>query len=381
MRSPRSRPPRVAIACSGLGRVRRGNETWAQTVAEGLHASGMDAVLFGGAPRLAASCPYVHVPSVPRESPLLTRWMSWGRRYLLEQRSFAFFLARRLRREPFDLVHVADPDLALRLKRALGPSGPRVVYKDGLLLGPPWCSRFDSVQVLAPYYREQAEAAGVDTRGWFVIPHLVDTRRFAPAPERAEVRAELLGGGVPGDRLVVLAVGDFSREGSKRLDWVVEEVARLPEDQPAELVVVGQATPREAEAFRERAGAALGGRVHVAPNVPAEQMPRWYQAADVFFHAALREPFGIVFLEAMASGLPVVAHDFPVTRWIVGEGGEIVDMAEAGAAAAVLARWERDRALLRAAGERARTRACDVFSAERILPLYREAYAQAVEAR
>lgn len=369
------------MLASGLGRVRRGNETWAQTVAEGLHASGTDVVLFGGGGGVKAACPYVRVPNLPRDSALLAGWMPWGRRYLLEQRSFAFSVARRLRRERFDLVHVADPDLALRLRRTLGSSGPRVIYKDGLLLGPPWCGKFELVQVLAPYYRERAEAEGVDTRGWFVIPHLVDTRRFAPAPDRAAVRAQLLRGRVPDDRFVVLAVGDFSREGKKRLDWVVEEVARLPGDAAAELVVLGQSSPQELREFRRRAGVLLGERVHVVSNVPAEEMPRWYALADAFVHAALREPFGIVFLEAMASGLPVVAHSFPVTAWIVGDGGEIVDMTEPGAASGVLARWLRDPELRRSLGKRARERAQTVFSAGRVLPLYREAYAEAVAAR
>ena len=370
--------PRVAIACSGLGRVRRGNETWAHTVGEALHAAGTDVVLFGGARTLNTSCPYVHVPSVARDSVLLRGALSWGRRYLIEQRSFALALERRLRRDRFDLVHVADPDLALRLRNRLGPSGPRVIYKDGLLLGVPWCSRFERVQVLAPFYREQAEAEGVDTRGWSVIPHLVDTRRFAPAPDRRALRAELLGREVPDDRLVVLAVGDFSREGNKRLDWVVEEVARLPGDAPAELVVLGQSSPAELRDFLRRSRARLGERVHAVSSVPREQMPRWYQATDVFVHAALREPFGIVFLEAMSSGLPVVAHGFPVTEWIVGEGGEIVDMTAPGAAAAVLARWRRDPALRLAAGERARERALRVFATEHVVPLYQRAYTEAV---
>lgn len=373
--------PRVAVACSGLGHVRRGNETWAQSVAEGLHAARTEVVLFGGAPGVAAACPYVHVPNLPRGSALLRGWMPWGRRYLLEQRTFALTLERRLRRERFDLVHVADPDLALRLRRSLGVGGPRVIYKDGLLLGVPWCRKFERVQVLAPYYREQAEAEGVDTGGWFVIPHLVDTRRFAPAPDRAVVRAELLGGKVPDGRFVALAVGDFSPEGSKRLDWVVREVARLPGDAGVELVVVGQSTPREEREFRERARALLGDRVHVAGSVPAERMPLWYRAADVFVHAALREPFGIVFLEAMSSGLPVLAHRFPVTEWIVGGAGAVVDMEAPGEAAGVLGSWLAAPALRRALGERARERACSTFSSERIIPLYQAAYAEAVAGR
>lgn len=371
---------RIALACSGVGRVGRGNERWALSAAEGLHAAGVDVTLFGGARRLGVSCRYVHVPSLARDSRLMAGWMSWSRRYLVEQRSFALFLERRVRAGGFDVLHVHDPDLALRMKQALGPEGPPVIYGDGLFLGVPWCRRFDAVQVLAPYYREQAEAEGVDTRGWFVIPHPADPRRFAPAGDRAALRAELLGG-VPDDRPVVLAVGDFSPEGKKRLDWVVEEVARLPEELRPELALVGQATAREERELRTRAEAALGRRVHVACNVPAGRMPGWYAVADVFFHAALREPFGIVFVEAMASGLPVVAHSFPVTEWIVGGGGQVVDMTEPGAAAAVLARWLREPGLRAALAARARERAGTVFSTERVIPLYLEAYDEVAAGR
>lgn len=373
--------PRIALACSGVGCVGRGNERWALTAADALHAAGVDVTLFGGAPELAVSCPYVRLPSLPRESRLLSGWVPWGRRYLLEQMSFAFFLERRLRRERFDVLHIHDPHLALRMRQLLGPSGPPVIYGDGLFLGTPWCRKFDMVQVLAPYYRQEAETEGIDTRRWFVIPHPVDLQRFAPSPARALVRAELLGGKVPDDRSVILAVGDFSLEGKKRLDWVVQEVARLPAEVQPELIVVGQATPREEREFRSRAEAALGGRVHVVSNVAAEEMPRWYQIADIFFHAALREPFGNVFVEAMATALPVVAHSFPVTEWIVGAGGKIVDMTQPGAAAAVLELWLRNPELRRGLGEQARERTRSVFSTQRVVPLYVEAYEAAVAGR
>jgi glycosyltransferase involved in cell wall biosynthesis len=48
-------------------------------------------------------------------------------------------------------------------------------------------------------------------------------------------------------------------------------------------------------------------------------MPDLYRAADVFLHLSVDESFGNVFLEAMASGLPVVAYESDRTRWIVGE--------------------------------------------------------------
>jgi 1,2-diacylglycerol 3-alpha-glucosyltransferase len=366
--------PRVAIACSGLGHVRRGNETWARTLAGALHEAGHEVSLFGGGADPLTGAEYKRIPNLRRNLPPLRRLAGWGPRYLLEQRTFGWGLLRHLRRERFDVVHVADPQLALFLRRRLAPGEPRVFYKDGLLLGPQWCSHFEAVQVLAPYYLEQARQEDVPTEGWHVIPHMVDARRFHPAEDAARARSASLDDGKEGRPFTVLAVGDLSPGSNKRLDWIVDEMARL-RDLDARLVLLGQATPHELRRFREAAERRLGReRVEVVANVPPEEMPRWYRAADVFVHAALREPFGIVFLEAMASGLPVIAHAFPVTQWIVGEGGRTVDMTVPGQLADGLAEWARDPQARAAASGRALSRARTEFSPAGIVPLYVEAY-------
>jgi 1,2-diacylglycerol 3-alpha-glucosyltransferase len=362
--------PRIAIACSGLGHVRRGNETWAFTVAQALHAAGVNVTLFGGNKMATGDCPCIPVRNLRRDSTLLTGWLSWHHRYLLEQRTFSLFLKPQLQGGAFDIVHTADPALALLLKRASHGQRWRVVYKDGLLLGAPWCRKFNHVQVLAPYYRSKGAADGFDVANWFVIPHLVDTDRFRPAPNRPEVRARCLGSNVPVDALVTLAVGDFSLESNKRLDWLVEEFARVPNPASNHLVLVGQASAAETRAFEARARARLGERVHLFTNVQAERMTGFYQAADLFAHAALREPFGIVFIEAMACGLPIVAHQFEVTRWIVGDGGLTGDLSQPGELARLLGQLQRDSQQRRELGEAARRRACDAFAIPHIIPLY-----------
>jgi glycosyltransferase involved in cell wall biosynthesis len=54
-------------------------------------------------------------------------------------------------------------------------------------------------------------------------------------------------------------------------------------------------------------------------------MPDLYRSADVLLHPALFESFGNIYIEAMAVGLPVVAHDSVVTRWIFGDDASLVD--------------------------------------------------------
>lgn len=56
-----------------------------------------------------------------------------------------------------------------------------------------------------------------------------------------------------------------------------------------------------------------------------DRMPALYRSADVFLHLSRDEAFGNVYVEALATGLPVVAHDYPVARWILGGTGSLVD--------------------------------------------------------
>ena len=366
--------PRVAIACSGLGRIRRGNESWAQVVAEALDRSGLSIKLLGGGPLADAQCPYIQVPNIPREFFLTRRWLSWHNRYLLEQLSATASLLRRLKNLDCTILHIADPDMALQVSKRTRGRGIRVIYKDGLSLGPSFCSRFDYVQALAPYYLETAAKEGVETKRWFVIPHLVDVRRFAPAPDKTTVRMTLPGKPLGSETFVVLAVGDFSPASHKRLAWIVREFSKLGHDTPACLLLAGQASASEFEQFEREAKSILGDRVRLFCNLKPEQMAQLYQAADVFAHAALREPFGIVFLEAMASGLPAVGHHFPVTEWIIGDGGRAIDMTEPDRLAGVLEDWRRNAVVRRATGELARKRVLTTFAEDRIVPLYRNMY-------
>jgi len=372
--------PRVAIACSGLGHVRRGNETWAATVADALHASGLDITLLGGGSMDDVNCPYVRVRNWRRDHPVTRSWISWHYRYILEQGVFAFHLQQWLKRNPHDIVHTGDPILALHMQRWNWRQRPRVVYKDGLLLGPAWSGKFDCAHLLAPQYLEYANASGANTRNWFVIPHLVDTQRFAPPPDRHELRARVFRGTIPADAVVFLAVGAFSPRDNKRLEWIVQEFSLMPPARDVHLVLAGQSGERDRQEFEHEAERLLPGRVHFFINQTPAQMVELYQVADVFVHAALREPFGIVFLEAMACGLPVIAHTYPVSQWIVGDGGQCLEMTLPGRLTDAFIGIYRDAARRVELGRRARQRVIQAFARERIVPLYHQMYDRTLKA-
>jgi glycosyltransferase involved in cell wall biosynthesis len=146
-----------------------------------------------------------------------------------------------------------------------------------------------------------------------VMPFGVDTGRFVPAPPRPETaapRREPVRNGAPGLRLV--SVGRLVWEKAHHL--LLDACARLmARGVDLRLTIVGDGPERAALlAQRDRLG--LGDRVAWAGARPEAEVIAALQAADLFVLSSVSEGFGVVLLEAMACGLPVVApalHGIP----------------------------------------------------------------------
>jgi glycosyltransferase involved in cell wall biosynthesis len=97
-------------------------------------------------------------------------------------------------------------------------------------------------------------------------------------------------------------------------------------------------------------------------------MPALYQSADVFLHLSKAESFGNVYIEAMACGLPIVGHDSPRLRWIVGDDEFLLDTSDPAAVARHIGLAQRASASER----QARVQKASSFSWSKIGGSYRE---------
>jgi glycosyltransferase involved in cell wall biosynthesis len=143
----------------------------------------------------------------------------------------------------------------------------------------------------------QVVRAGVPGQLLRVVPPGCDVAPVPPGP-LPDLR--------DGRRIALLCAGGWvPRKGILEL---LEAFARLPQEL-ATLHLVGDpaASPDYGRRVRQRlARGDLHGRVVVHGIVPPERMAALYAAADAFALASTREPFGTVYAEAMAAGLPVV---------------------------------------------------------------------------
>jgi glycosyltransferase involved in cell wall biosynthesis len=144
---------------------------------------------------------------------------------------------------------------------------------------------------------ETMRGIGVPDRLLRVVPPGRDPAATA-VPPPGDLRA--------GRQVAVLSVGNWvPRKGLLEL---LDAVARLPDD-AVTLHLVGDAEIEPAYASRVRARLAapdLAGRVVVHGTRSAAEVAGFYRAVDVFALASIREPYGTVYGEAMAAGLPVV---------------------------------------------------------------------------
>lgn len=144
----------------------------------------------------------------------------------------------------------------------------------------------------------------------------IDLRRFHPPGDGGEPRSALRARlGLP-DRPTFTFVGRLDEE--KRIGDLVRAVRRTTCD-GAQLVLAGTGAQRGAlERLAEEEGVA--DRVRFLGFVPHEDLPLVYRAADAFTIAGIAELQSIATLEAMASGLPVVAADAMALPHLVEQG-------------------------------------------------------------
>lgn len=211
-----------------------------------------------------------------------------------------------------------------------------------------------------------------------VVMHGVDTERYHPAPDRA---AAWQSTGLPGR----YGIGAFGRvRHQKGQDLFVEAMIELlPRHPDWTAVVIGLSTPSEhafLSALKARiAGTGLEDRILILGEQPIDRMPEWFRCLSIAVIPARWEGFGLVPIEAMASGTPVVASRSGAAPALVkdGETGHLVPVEDQAALTQAIGRlMTMDEPEREAVGRTARAHVLADYSiereAERITAVYEE---------
>lgn len=185
-----------------------------------------------------------------------------------------------------------------------------------------------------------------------VVPNAVDTQMFHPGSEPRE-----------SDRFVALFAGNNSLH--KGVQWLPSIANRL--DQHITIRCIGAR-----DQYR-----GMGRGIEVLPGVRRSSMPDIYRSADLLLLPTVREGMSLAILEAMATGLPVVATRCSSIPEYVhdGRGGILCEVGDVDCFAAAINRLAGDAELRRGMGEYNRKLVCERFN----LPGMVHAYGQIFE--
>jgi glycosyltransferase involved in cell wall biosynthesis len=285
--------------------------------------------------------PYDAPASVPGLEELLVPGVAIpGYRQLRVGLPAAHAVERLWARRPPDIVHIAtEGPLGWSVLRAARRLGLPVVsgfhtnfhrysahYGAGFLNRPimGYLRRFHNATLatMVPTEALRQELASQGFRNLRVVARGVDTRLFNPARRDQRLRAQW---GVTGEEPVALHVGRLAPE--KNLSLVVRAFEAMRARVPAsKLVWVGDGPQRATLARRFPHHVFAGAR-------SGEDLAAHYASADLFIFASMTETFGNVTLEAMSSGLAVLAYDYAAARQhvIPGRSGLLAPFGDAAA--------------------------------------------------
>ncbi|WP_022822839.1 glycosyltransferase family 4 protein [Hymenobacter norwichensis] len=202
-----------------------------------------------------------------------------------------------------------------------------------------------------------------------VVPLGIELEKFAdPALTRAVARQQL-NLHLPAGAVLLGLIGRF--DDGKGQDFLVEELVILRRKYPnLNLLLVGESTRNEGNAYRETVlrrvqELGLSEVVHIREFTPQPEIA--YRALDISVTGSTNETYGMVTIEAMAAGLPVVATATGGTLEIVNDGrtGLLFPLHDATAFEAAIGRLLREPELMQQLGQQAQAEALATYSHHR----------------
>ncbi|GAA4458911.1 hypothetical protein GCM10023189_31890 [Nibrella saemangeumensis] len=319
---------KVFIACSGIGNIYRGFETFSRALFDSINKdNGICFMLFKGAGKNDKAKREFTLWNFKRKGLLAKLIGRIIRRdpYMVEQFTFFISIIPKIFKYKPKIIFFSDYYFGIFLLnfRSLIPKGfkYKLVFSNGLPLDPPY--KFDFVHQCLNTYREKAIRQGEKRETQLYVPYGFFIEPSLEKPAKADLRLALE---LPLDKMIIVTVGAVNSY-HKRMNYVIEEVASLNRNDIF-LLIVGE-TESESDKVITYGKEKLGENFkhsRVQPN----EISLFYQVADYFVLASLREGFGRVYIEALAFGLPVLVHDYDVTRELLGIYCYKTDMSKIG---------------------------------------------------
>ncbi len=307
----------VMLICTGLGRVNRGFEQYIGSLAGKLADTGKRVMVASG-----GSWPQpVNVESIVLRTPHRDSRFLRGSKsaFIREQQFFALALVPSLLKYKPSVVYLGEYRLycyLYKLRSLLGLNFSLCLYTGGQAI--PGAKVFDAsrdyVHHITPAYLPQC--GNLPAYKQVVLPHFIHDDFVTDPDKETWLRQKA------GQKKIVLSVGLLDTR-VKQMHFIAEALGSEPEKWfPILLGAPCEETPMLKAIFTEK----FGADGFLMEAVPHPALSAYYRTAHVFVSCSPRESFGLAMVEALYHGLPVVAHDFFETKWVLENQATLVDV-------------------------------------------------------
>jgi glycosyltransferase involved in cell wall biosynthesis len=233
--------------------------------------------------------------------------------------------------------------------------------------------RVSGVIFISEYCRKALIGPG-STEG-AVIPFGVDTERFRPGLDGSRIREKL---GIPRNARVLFSLQRLDRW--KRVDIVLQAMKAVLARNEVYLVIGGKG-PEADRLIRLAADLGITSRVLFSGYIKEEELPLYFAMADVFVFHSTYETFGLVLVQALAAGKPIISVRSTAIPEVLEDGREgrlVAPLDPEGLAEGILSFLDDEETLKRFSAA-AREKAIDLFSWEVIAGRYEKIFSGLIE--
>jgi len=208
----------------------------------------------------------------------------------------------------------------------------------------------DRVIAVSEYSADDLSSRGINRKNIDVIYNGVDNEVYHPGESSIEIEEW---------NNILLYVGPLMER--KGIDYLIKAMPQiLKEHSGVGLVILGDGEKEWLENLAKELG--VRKNIRFEGFVPEDDLPEYYKAADIFVFPSLLEGFGMVLVEAMASGLPIVSTTATAIPEVVGDAGCLVPSRDSRRLSHEISRLLSDPELLEYYGGRGERRAQKWFT-------------------
>ena len=222
---------------------------------------------------------------------------------------FAAMLAKNVVQKPlvltlhgYDIVTDPSVNYGKRLKKRYDTMIRKVLAKADIVFG------------ASKYVCAEALNAGCSQERLVHLPNGVDLKRFTPDIDGSPLRSRF----VVNDRPVIFTLRGHSPKNG--IEYLIKAVPSVLRDVPNAMFIIGGEGPLRS--YHEHLAEELGVSRHVlfVGRIPPMELPRYYAACNIFVIPSVIEAFGLVTVEAMACGKPVIGSNVGGIPEVIKEG-------------------------------------------------------------